>query len=480
LANLAGTSGSLQFDPTMGFQDPALVASILASAVDVTILMTAEGIICDQVLAASEMPRSMFTGWPGKSLADTVTVESRIKIEQLLGEAGNGNPRWRQVNHPMVGGLDIPISYSAVKAGPNGHIIAIGRDMSTVSQLQQRLLSAEQAVEQEYQRLRNSETRFRVLLQSATDAIMIVDARSGRVAECNPASSALLGRPLKRIEGAMLEDVFTADDWASIKIALDILRNSGRSEDIVLRPSEDRQQAVLSFSMFRQENSTYYLLRMVPHAIGISAVVLPKAQSKVVKIISEMPDGFIVTDTDMKVLTANAAFLELVQLASEEQARGISLDTWLGRRGVDVSQMVSQLKDKGEIRNFHTIVRGQFGAVEDVEVSAVAVMEGETPCFGFALHHVSRQAANTNSKKQDQGLLRSVDEFTKLVGKVPLKELVRESTDIIERLCIEAALQMNGDNRANAAEMLGLSRQSLYVKLHRYGIDDMGLSESSN
>ena len=473
-----GSSSYLPYDPAMGLQDPALVASILASAVDVTILMNSEGVICDQVIAGADLPRNMFTGWPGKSMYETVTVESRSKIEQLLGEAGNGMPRWRQVNHPLLGGLDVPISYSAVKAGPQGHIIAIGRDMSTVSQLQQRLLSAEQAVEQEYQRLRNSETRFRVLLQSATDAIIIVDARSGRVAECNPASANLLGRSLKRIEGANFEDIFAPEDWADVKVALENLRNAGRTEDIVLRPSQDRQQAVLSFSMFRQENSTYYLLRMVPHAVGTSAVILPKAQSKVVKIISEMPDGFIVTDTDMKILTANSAFLELVQLASEEQARGMTLDNWLGRRGVDVGLMVSQLELKGEIRNFHTIVRGQFGAVEDVEVSAVAVTEGETPCFGFSLHHVSRQKANNT--KQDQSLLRSVDEFTKLVGKVPLKELVRESTDIIERLCIEAALQMNGDNRAGAAEMLGLSRQSLYVKLHRYGIDDMGLTETAN
>jgi transcriptional regulator PpsR len=442
-------------------------------------LMTPDGVICDQVLAASDLPRNLFTGWPGKSFSETVTVESRPKIEQLLGEAGKGTPRWRQVNHPMVGGLDIPISYSAVKAGPHGHIIAIGRDMSTVSQLQQRLLSAEQAVEQEYQRLRNSETRFRVLLQSATDAILIVDARTGRVAECNPASAILLNRTLKRIEGASIEDVFSAQDWAAIKMSLDGLRTAGRTDDIVLSPSEDSQQAVLSFTMFRQESTTYYLLRMVPHAIGTSAVVLPKAQSKVVKIISEMPDGFIVTDPQMKVLTANSAFLDLVQLASEEQVRGMALDTWLGRRGVDVGQMVSQLQEKGEIRNFHTIVRGQFGAIEDVEVSAVSVMESETPCFGFSLRHVSRQRA-TASAKHDQGLLRSVDEFTKLVGKVPLKELVRESTDIIERLCIEAALQMNGDNRANAAEMLGLSRQSLYVKLHRYGIDDIDLIETSN
>ena len=49
---------------------------------------------------------------------------------------------------------------------------------------------------------------------------------------------------------------------------------------------------------------------------------------------------------------------------------------------------------------------------------------------------------------------------------------MRETADVIERLCIEAALKMTGDNRASASEMLGLSRQSLYVKLRRFGLAD--------
>jgi DNA-binding NtrC family response regulator len=63
--------------------------------------------------------------------------------------------------------------------------------------------------------------------------------------------------------------------------------------------------------------------------------------------------------------------------------------------------------------------------------------------------------------------------MTELVGRVSLKELVRDTTDIIERLCIEAALELTGDNRASAAEMLGLSRQGLYSKLRRYGLGDL-------
>ena len=33
-----------------------------------------------------------------------------------------------------------------------------------------------------------------------------------------------------------------------------------------------------------------------------------------------MPDAFVVTDPDGRILTANAAFLDMAQLASEEQA----------------------------------------------------------------------------------------------------------------------------------------------------------------
>ena len=42
---------------------------------------------------------------------------------------------------------------------------------------------------------------------------------------------------------------------------------------------------------------------------------------------------------------------------------------------------------------------------------------------------------------------------------------------------IESALELTNGNRTAAAELLGLSRQSLYAKLNRYGLDgDSGLS----
>ncbi len=73
----------------------------------------------------------------------------------------------------------------------------------------------------------------------------------------------------------------------------------------------------------------------------------------------------------------------------------------------------------------------------------------------------------------------SAQQFTDLIGRVSLKDMVRETTDLIERLCIEAALEITRDNRASAAEMLGLSRQSLYSKLRRFGLGDMDGDEGA-
>ena len=67
---------------------------------------------------------------------------------------------------------------------------------------------------------------------------------------------------------------------------------------------------------------------------------------------------------------------------------------------------------------------------------------------------------------------RSVEQRNDPVGRVTLKELVSDATELVEKLCIEAALQLTQDNRASAAEVLGVSRQSLYVKLRRYGLTD--------
>jgi DNA-binding NtrC family response regulator len=106
-----------------------------------------------------------------------------------------------------------------------------------------------------------------------------------------------------------------------------------------------------------------------------------------------------------------------------------------------------------------------------VEVSAIAGRDGEDSVYSFSVRVARRRAAEPFQDSAHPR--RSVEQLTELVGRVKLKDLVRESTDLAERLCIEAALELTKNNRASAAELLGLSRQSLYSKLHRFGIGNL-------
>ena len=90
--------------------------------------------------------------------------------------------------------------------------------------------------------------------------------------------------------------------------------------------------------------------------------------------------------------------------------------------------------------------------------------------LGFTIRDAGRRL--TSDTRANRELPRSASQMTELVGRVPLRDIVRETTDLIEPLCIEAAPELTPDNRASAAEMQGLSRQSPYVKLRRFGIGD--------
>ncbi len=450
--------------------EPALAASILSSAGDIVFILNADGVIIDGVFAAADLPGDVFVDWPGKSFAETVTVESRPKVKDMLHDVANDQPpRWRHVNHLIKAGEDLPVRYMLVKAGKEGHAVAVGRDMRPIAAMQQRLVAAELSIEQEYARLRHAEKRYRLLMQVATEALMVVDGRSGRVVEANPSAGSLLNKPLKRLVGSALSDSFSGADSDKIAAMLASLRSVGRVDDVALALGGD-QQAVASATVFREDNAVFYLIRLFPLAAGSGGVVVPRAQSQALAAIHAMPDAFVITDFERRIIATNTAFLEGAQLGSEEQARGEMLDRWLGRVGVDTGLLFSSVVEQGIVRQFSTVMRGQFGTVEDVEVSAVALKDIDPPAIGFTIRRVARRTAIDDPGKRS--LLRSVDEMTKLVGKVPLKDLVRETADIIERLCIEAALQLNDNNRASSADMLGLSRQSLYVKLHRYGIED--------
>ncbi len=469
---MSTTSGSPK--SLIGNLDLDSAAQLITAAADVVLVLDRQGVIRDVAFNSEELTREEIRPWSGKPFVDTVTVESRAKVEALLRDAvAGGHAAWRQVNHPSSHGGDLPIQYTAVRiGGRTGRIIAVGRNLRPVSVLQQRLVDAQQSLERDFSKLRHAETRYRLLFQMASEAIVVVDAGSGRIVEANPGATRLLGGAgAKALAGKTFPDGFDARSTRALQAMLQKVRSAGRAGEVRVRLASGRRELLASAILFRQDDAAQFLVRLSGMQGSSSSSAL-ESQLAVLRALESSPDGFVVTETDGRVITANRAFLDLAQLATEEQARGRSLNDWLGRPGADLSVLLANLRQHGAVRLFATSLRGELGLSTEVEISAVSVAQADEPCLGFSVRSVGRRIAVAAAPRGKQ-LPRSVEQLTELIGRVPLKDIVRETTDVIERLCIEAALELTGDNRASAAEMLGLSRQSLYVKLHRYGLGEL-------
>lgn len=458
--------------------DAEAAGTLIASAADVALVIDRAGIIRDLAFSSEELAGEGCAKWLGQPWAETATQDSRSKVEALLREAGTESPpKARHINHPCGSGPDIPILYSAVKVGTQGQTVAVGRDLRAVSALQQRLVAAQQSMERDYWRLRQVETRFRLLFNSSPEAVLIVDATTQKVVEANPAAATLLGETLKRIVGRTFPEGFDANGTRALQSLLAGVRTAGRAENVQARLESGAKDFLVSASMFRQDDATLILVRLAPLQTEIPSSPYLRARSKVAEIVDKAPDGFVVSDPEGRILLVNRAFIDMAQLATEDLARGEPLERWLGRPGVDVKVLMANLRQHGTVRLFATTLRGEYGSAADVEVSALAVQGNELPYFGFAIRDVGRRLTSGGTGAARE-LPRSAEQLTELVGRVSLKDLVQEATDLIERYYIEAALELTKDNRAAAAEMLGLSRQSLYVKLHRYGLGDLGAADS--
>jgi len=460
--------------------DPERASQLVQAAADITLILDGNGTILEVIveddLILNPMAEQLTADWTGKRWADLVTEESRDKIRALLDSAANDEaPSWRQVNHPKPDQLsDWPVRYCAMRLAESDRFIAVGRDLNAIAELQQRLVAAQESAEQDYWRLRQAESRFRLLFQISADPVLVVDGGSQRVTEANPAANRLFGDDDASPVNQKLVSLFDEAGGAAMEALLSRAESLGNAEadGVHTRAEGGAPGRGLSVqaSLLRHGNSSVYIVRLA--SPGSERTPLQDATHRVLlSVMQQAPDAVVVTNDTGAIISANRAFADLAQLASEEQARGRSLSEWLGRSSVDINVLTANLRQHGAVRLFGSCVRGNHGVLADVEVSAVAVPGADGLNFGFIIRTVGSRLSETGAAGSGG---QSVEQLTELVGRVPLKELVRESADLIERLSIEAALKLTHDNRAAAAEMLGLSRQSLYVKLRRYGIGESG------
>jgi transcriptional regulator PpsR len=434
---------------------------------DIALGLDLEGVIRSASLSSS-MPDEddIARAWVGKPWTETVGGDAGggERVLRMLEDARtNGVSGFREVTQRFPSGLELPMEYTTVRLGEGGGMIAVGKNLQAVAELQSRLIAAQQAREQDYWKMREIETRSRLLFDASSEAVLLVRSDSFQVVEANPAAIRALGVA----PGWDLLREVSSRDRDAMQALVRRAREQGRAPGILVHMGAQESPWTVRASLMAADPGPVFLLQLAPaampqHASATAAVAFDP-------LVEALPDAFIVVDGHGVLRRANRAFLDLVQAAADATVLGERIGRWLSRPGADASMLLGILQRHGTARRFPTAITGDLGTETEVEVSAVSQGRGEARRIGLLIHDVSRRL-NTTLPRREDGLEAILAGVASQVGRRALADMVRDATGMMERHCIETALRLANGRRTVAAELLRLSRQSLYAKLARYGI----------
>ncbi|MFY9657405.1 MAG: transcriptional regulator PpsR [Methylocystis sp.] len=424
---------------------------------DVTLTLDDEGVIV-HAIPAEALAEEHLELWSGRRFAETVDsdIDQSIlhSIQNLLE---NGASTCFQVKQRFPSGREVPMDYTAISLGDNAGFVAVGRNLQVVSDLKSRLQLAQQAREKDYWRIREFETRYRMLFDATNEAVVLVAVNDLRITEANLAAERSFGL----FPGGDFCARMQERDKKGFQAMLEKVREQGRAPSIVLHLSMIAEACSVRASMSSTDAGQAYLLQ-----IASMAPTGRDEQLAMSRVVQRLPQGFVFIDRKGVVLRANDAFLDLAQLPSEAAALGKNLKHWMNDPGADISVLLNLLRKHGSVRRMAVRMEGALGAATDVEVSAVGDKPQDFEIVGLMFNAVAGPEA-----QRAQPAEQAAQTPTSTSTETPLDQIVRSSTEALERKTIVAALERFGGNRTNAAKYLGLSRQSLHAKLRKYNFD---------
>ena len=123
-------ASNTSFSESLSEWAPELARTMVSLGGDIALVIDDRGIVQRVDQRASTPLATDAHAWIGRLWTETVTIESKPKVERLMAEASaTCATRKREVNHPSSGGTTIPVAYTAMRLGARGPILVVGRDL---------------------------------------------------------------------------------------------------------------------------------------------------------------------------------------------------------------------------------------------------------------------------------------------------------------------------------------------------------------
>lgn len=448
-----------------------LATTIARVASDIALVIDRHGVI-SAVAEGAAVQAQGCNQWVGRRWIDTVSTSTRPKIQSLLDEVSSAGivSRRREVTHPGQGGDELPVTWSAIRLGVDGPVLAVGRDLRAVAAIQQRFVEAQQDMERHYWSRRQAENRYQLLFQVANDAVLVLDASSLVVVEANAATAELLGREMADIQHHALTDCLPASVRAAVLELLVTARSTGRAGEMRVRGPGLPAALDIAATPFSVDGRRQLMLR-ARRDPGRAGPGDGLALSRMAEFVETTPDAVVITDSAGGILMANPAFLRLARQNEESQLRSRALPELLFDPSGAWAQFVATVRSAGMVTNVVLEVGTLDGTRQRVRASAALMAEGEQVCLGFVLRPDHRLPAHLEGDDVLAGLLDQV-------GRVPLADLLVEVAHRAERQLIANALLRVGGQRDVAAEALGMTPEALELRMQRHGLTGLGYPAS--
>jgi transcriptional regulator PpsR len=437
---------------------------------DIRLVLDHAGII-REVALSDAMPANDLEGWIGTEWSDTVDSPEQQTVATILERAVQGAPAVScEVSQRFPDGRKLPIEYTAISGDRGDVIVAIGKNMQAIHELEDRMLEAQRESANDHIKLRETETRYQLLLEASTDAILLLDPSGKHVVEANLVALRALGLEDASRDRHRRIDLYgrlEPNERKALKAMLDVVREQSTAPGILLHIGPNQSPWFVRAALTTTSMQTSFLLRLSPAETAPATDGQRPSPRKIEPALSNLldnwPHAFVLIDAEGRICYANNAFLDIVQLGSTSMVIGKNLGRWLNQPGANLKTLLGEVDSNQSIRSVPTVVHSDLGLETEVEFSASMLGAGDA--IGVMLADVSRRIVRPHEEVTDIGAL-----MPDTLGNRTLRQVTRDAVAMIERQIIRSALRAAGDNRTAAAESLGLSRQSLYAKLSRYDL----------
>lgn len=441
--------------------DRKTLEDLIASPADIVLLLDADR----RVLAVRhDTPNPVVPEadtWPGQSMTSLISPASHEALDRMFTRAkATGRAPVVVLGH-AAGDQRVPLRYRALWLAGQGQFLLLGRDARAhdrSSSQMRTLLALDSAQEAQHQ----AETRLDTLFQTLPEATMILEAETGQVLGLNDPATRLLRAPRAVLEGQHLADL------VSPPLSIEALRSAqARDAGVPVTPRTGGAMLRL-FPLPRQDNGREPMI--VCRLCLDEPRTGPRTSARLLAMSEQAPVGMIATTDAATILSCNATFMRMMTPDDTMDLSGQSLLDHLHLNDAKtITALIEASATQGELRHGNATLRALDGREHPVDIS-VYPLEGHAPAnVAFVLRPRPRAEAPITTAELNQRIRQTV---AGRVGSLPLRAIVADTADLVERVSIEQALQMTQNNRVAAAEMLGLSRQSLYVKLRKYGLLD--------